>query len=111
MLPPPEGGIATIAMEAFRACGLDAPCATVFALAPETRMGLLASGRFLSIFPTSVLRFPTTRPEIKVLPVALAVPRVPVGIFTLKNRTLSPVERLFIDCAREAAKPLAKRKW
>ena len=97
MLPPPEGGIATIAMEAFRACGLDAPCATVFALAPETRMG--------------VLRFPTTRPEIKVLPVALAVPRVPVGIFTLKNRTLSPVERLFIDCAREAAKPLAKRKW
>ena len=71
VLPPAEGGIATIAMEAFRACGLDAPCATVFALAPETRMGLLASGRFLSIFPTSVLRFPTTRPEIKVLPVEL----------------------------------------
>jgi hypothetical protein len=40
-----------------RACGLDAPCATVFALAPETRMGLLASGRFLSIFPTLSVRF------------------------------------------------------
>jgi hypothetical protein len=28
----------------------------------------------------------------------------------LKNRTLSPVLRLFIECAREFAKPLAKKK-
>jgi len=35
---------------------------------------------------------------------------VPVGIVTLKNRTLSPVARLFVDAAREVAKPLAKRK-
>jgi hypothetical protein len=36
--------------------------------------------------------------------------RLPNGIATLKNRTLSPVAQLFIDCAREVAKPLAKRK-
>ena len=35
---------------------------------------------------------------------------MPVGIVTLKNRTLSPVAQLFIDCAREVAKPLARRK-
>jgi len=35
---------------------------------------------------------------------------VPVGIVTLKNRTLSPVARLFIALARDVAKPLAKRK-
>jgi hypothetical protein len=29
----------------------------------------------------------------------------------LKNRTLSPVARLFIDTAREVAKPLAKKLW
>jgi hypothetical protein len=29
---------------------------------------------------------------------------------TLKGRTLSPVAQLFIDCAREVAKPLAKKK-
>jgi hypothetical protein len=33
--------------------------------------------------------------------------RRPNGIVTLKNRTLSPVAQLFIDCAREVAKPLA----
>jgi len=35
---------------------------------------------------------------------------VPIGIVTLKNRTLSPVAQLFIETAREVAKPLAKRK-
>jgi hypothetical protein len=29
---------------------------------------------------------------------------------TLKNRTLTPVVRLFIECAREVVKPLAKKK-
>ena len=36
------------------------------------------------------------------------MPPLPVGIMTLKNRTISPVAQLFIDCAREVAKPLAK---
>jgi hypothetical protein len=36
--------------------------------------------------------------------------RLANGIVTLKNRTLSPVTQLFIECAREVAKPLAKRK-
>jgi len=36
--------------------------------------------------------------------------RLANGIVTLKNRTLSPVAQLFIECAREVAKPLAKRK-
>jgi DNA-binding transcriptional LysR family regulator len=57
----------------------------------------------------SVLRF-SKRPEIKVLPVKLQHPRVPIGIVTIKNRTLSPAAQLFTDCAREIAKPLAKRK-
>lgn len=100
-----------IATEAFRARGLDYPHVTVATAAPEMRISLLATGRFLSIFPNSVLRFPTGRPEVKVLPVKVPVPPVPVGIVTLKNRTLSRVAQLFIDGAREVAKPLAKRKW
>jgi hypothetical protein len=44
------------------------------------------------------------------LPVELPIARLPNGIVTLKNRTISPVAQLFIDGAREVAKPLAKRK-
>jgi hypothetical protein len=34
----------------------------------------------------------------------------PVGVVTLKNRTPNPIAKLFIDCAREVAKPLARTK-
>jgi DNA-binding transcriptional LysR family regulator len=97
-------------MEAFRASGLDYPRVTVVTVPPEVRTSLLASGLFLTIVPASALRFPTTRPELKVLPVTLPMTRVPVGIVTLKNRTLSPVAKLFIDHARDVARPLAKGK-
>jgi DNA-binding transcriptional LysR family regulator len=74
------------------------------------RISLLATGRFVTIFPASAFRFLTKRSELKVLPVELPMARRPNGIVTLKNRALSPVARIFIDCAREVAKPLAKQR-
>ena len=109
-LGPPESVAGWIAMEAFRAIGLNHPRVTVVTMSPEARISLLATGRFLSILPASLLRFPTKRSEIKVLPIELPMARVPNGIVTLKERTLSPVAKLFIEHAREVAKTLAKRK-
>jgi DNA-binding transcriptional LysR family regulator len=109
VLPPPESAIGAIALEAFRASKLDYPRTTVVTDSPHARMSLLATGRFFTIFPASALRFPISQ-EIKVLPIKLPTARVPHGIVTLKNRTLSPVAQLFIEHAREVAKPLAKRK-
>jgi DNA-binding transcriptional LysR family regulator len=109
-LPPPKSVIATVAMEVFRASGLDYPRTIVVADNAQARIGLVATGRFLTILQASALRFPTGQPNIRVLPVEPQMAEVPVGIVTLKNRTISPVAQLFIDCAREAAKPLSKRK-
>jgi DNA-binding transcriptional LysR family regulator len=110
VLPPTESGFGAAAMEAFRSGGLDYPRTTVVALPQEVRISLLTTGHFLTIFPVSMLRFPTKRPELKILPVELPMAPVPNGIVTLKNRMLSPVARLFIEHARDLAKPLAKRK-
>jgi DNA-binding transcriptional LysR family regulator len=109
-LPSLETVFGSVVMEAFRSCGLDYPRTTVVVIPPDIRISLLATGHFLTIFTTSALRFPTRRPELKVLPVELPMARVPSGIVTLKNRTLSPVAQLFADSARKVAKPLAKRK-
>jgi DNA-binding transcriptional LysR family regulator len=76
----------------------------------QLQNALLATGRFLTILPVSMLYFSAERLSLKPLPVKLSVPPRPLGIVTLKGRTLTPVTRLFIDCAREVAKPLAKRK-
>jgi DNA-binding transcriptional LysR family regulator len=111
VLPPPDNLVGSVVMKAFRACGLDYPRTVVFSDSPHVRMNLLATGRFLSIFPVSALRFPVRRPEVRIiLPVGLPLIRVPVGIVTLKNRTLGPVAQLFIEHAREVARPLTKQK-
>jgi DNA-binding transcriptional LysR family regulator len=109
-LPPAESLIGSIATEAFRARGLGYPRVTVVTGAPQMRIGLLATGRFLTIFPASALKFPAVRLEIKVLPVELSKTRVPNGIVTLKNRTLGPIVQLFIHGAREVAKRLATQR-
>jgi DNA-binding transcriptional LysR family regulator len=110
VLPPPGSGIASLAMEAFRASGLDYPRTTVVTDSPQVRMSLLATGRFVTILPGSALQFPANRSELKMLPVELPLIRVPNGVVTLKNRALSPVAQLFIEQAREVAKPLAKHR-
>jgi len=110
VLPPPTGPIGSVAAEAFRASGLAYPRRTVFVDTAEGRISLLASGRFLTILAPSILRFSTGRPHFKVLPVELPSAHVSVGIVTLKNRTLNPVARLFIEHAREIAKRPARKK-
>jgi DNA-binding transcriptional LysR family regulator len=110
VLPPPDNLVGSIAMKAFRACRLDYPRTIVFSDSPHVRMSLLATGRFLSVFPVSAVRFPAPRLEVRVLPVELPLVRVPVGIVTLKNRPPGPVTQLFIEHSREVARPLTKRK-
>jgi len=110
VLPPPESVIGSIAKEAFRASGLDYPRTTVVTDSPQVRVSLLATGRFVTIFPASALRFPAGPPGIKVLPVQLPTARLQNGIITLKNRMLGPVAKLFIEHARELAKPLTKHQ-
>ena len=68
----------------------------------------MATGRYLEILPREAIR------QAKHLPVRpLKLGDFPgiarsIGIMTLKNRTLSPVARLFIECARATAVPLAR---
>jgi DNA-binding transcriptional LysR family regulator len=108
ILPPLDSLYGLVAAEAFRAAGVNVPRATVFSTSTPVRSALLASGRFLSIVQGSIVRFGSGSTILKVLPIDLPTTRRPIGIITLKNRTLSPVAQLFIDCAHEVAKPLAK---
>ena len=109
VLPPPESTLGSLVMEAFRASGLDYPRTSVIGEPAEVRISLLATGRFISIFPDSVLRFSARSPALKALPVKQSLGRMPVGIVTLKDRTISPLAQLFINTTRELAKQLAKK--
>jgi len=107
VLPPPDSALGAAYADALRAAGLGWPAATVVCASGLARAALVGKGRFLTITGESVLRFAGRDMAIKALPVPLPEARRAVGIVTLKNRTLTPVAQLFIDCAREVAKPLA----
>jgi DNA-binding transcriptional LysR family regulator len=103
LLAPVDHEPGSPVFEIFHALGLEVPRAIVASYSFNVRMTLLATGRFLAIIPVSVLRFGAAPSLLAVLPCTLPPSVQPVAVTTLKNRTLSPTAKLFIESAREAA--------
>jgi len=68
------------------------------------RNHLLATGRYLSVVPRSMLQFGAQQLRMRILPVKLPGITQPVELLTLKNRMLSPAVERFIERAREVAR-------
>jgi DNA-binding transcriptional LysR family regulator len=107
ILPPPDVWTGSLVADAFRRCGLEPPRITVRSPSLHLVDGLLDAG-FLGIASGSVLHYAGRRRAFKALAVDLPVDPRPTGILTLKNRLLTPAAELFIACAKEVAKPLAR---
>jgi DNA-binding transcriptional LysR family regulator len=107
LLLPPDSYFGSLQAAVFRASGLEPPPIAVTATAYHLRLELLASNRLLTILPGFSIVLPRPHPGLVALPVKLRVGRDPVGIVTLKNRSLSPAAQLFIEQAREITKRLA----
>ena len=110
VLPPPDSRFGSLARQIFDVQGLPCPRASVLATALEMTINLLRANRYLAILPESVFNFPAKHPFITKLSVELPIVSGPIGILTLKNRVLGPAAKLFVDCARGLAKPLAGSK-
>jgi DNA-binding transcriptional LysR family regulator len=107
VLPPPDSLPGQYIAQTFRNSGIEPPRAHVVSFSIPLHHHLLATGRYITMLPRSMLRFGKHMP-LKLLPVKSAAGSYPMGIITLKNRTLSPLAQLFITCAREVAKKLGK---
>lgn len=110
LLTPPNTLPRSLVEEAFRAHGLEVPTPSVVSYTYHLRNSLVALGRYLTVMPGSMLHFNVAGLPIKALPIEMPVRPRPVAIVKLRHRTLSPVAKLFIEAAREVAKPLAKEK-
>jgi DNA-binding transcriptional LysR family regulator len=94
--------------EAFSGHGLPIPRCIVVSDSLNLRYGLLKTGRFITMIPGSVLHYGPSRTEIKVLPVKPLQWSTPTAVATLKDRTLSPLAKLFIEEMKLLAAPLCK---
>ena len=104
--PPPNNVFASLMAQAFTAHGLELPRAAVTSYSAAIRTRLVATGRFLTIMAGSLLRHNAERWDLKALPIALDALNIPVAIFKLKHRTVSPVVEKFIEHLRAAAKSM-----
>jgi DNA-binding transcriptional LysR family regulator len=109
-LPPPDSIAGARCVAAFRASGLNVPSHTAATISVHLQIGLLASQRFFTMFPGSLMRFGASRLSIKSLPIKLEVQALSIGFATLKGRTISPAARLFIQTAKEIARTFATDK-
>jgi DNA-binding transcriptional LysR family regulator len=92
--------------EFFRVQGLPRPKPIITTDSIILRARLVASGPYLGMFATSVLRrLIADHYALTSLAVDLHSPRF-TGVVTLKNRTLSPVVERFLACVREVAASL-----
>lgn len=90
----------------FRARGLAPPARQLTSFSMQLRFHLLATGRFLTVLHQSVLQFNAARWTLIALTTDFAVRPMPLVIFSLKHRSLSPVVHVFMEHARQVAKSL-----
>jgi DNA-binding transcriptional LysR family regulator len=107
--PPPGSIYDSLVVGAFRASGLNPPRPAVYTHAINLRISLAATGPFLAVVAEGPVSIPSKYPSIRKLSVDLPETHQGVCVMTLKKRMLSPLAQRFLDCAREIAKPLAKR--
>jgi DNA-binding transcriptional LysR family regulator len=106
VLPPLDSLPGSMIADVFRAEGLVPPQAHVVSFSIPLHQHLLARG-FVTMLPMSILHF-GKHLSLKLLPVTVVEKAYSIGIVALKNRTLAPFAQVFIDIAREMARPLKK---
>jgi DNA-binding transcriptional LysR family regulator len=106
ILTPPNTWNSMILAEAFESRGLPVPKPSLVTFSVPLRAKLLATGTFITAFPSSIMHLNAEELSVKVLPVDVPVRPWPVAVVTLKNRTLSPVAQRFIDHVRAFARSM-----
>jgi DNA-binding transcriptional LysR family regulator len=107
-IPPQFSFVRGLIAEAFRAKGLAEPTHAVGSNSVQLATALLATGRFVGVLSGSSLRLSGQRLGLKRLPVDLPIRPLTTGIVTMKKRALNPSVKLFIKCAQDVARDVAK---
>jgi DNA-binding transcriptional LysR family regulator len=109
ILPPYNSVPGPFIRDIFRAYGLEPPKPAISTLSNQLTTTLIATGQFLGLLNRTVVASSGASVGLKILPADIPPHKITVDIITIKNRTLSPLAKAFIECAREVAKPFTDR--
>src|SRR5262249_35234431 len=107
-MPELDNVVGRLIVEGFRSAGMALPAARIVSNSMAVRMRLVATGRLLTLLPSSIVHFGANRLPLKILPVALPLKSQPAQIITLKDRTPNAIAKLFVDELRVVTQPLRR---
>jgi len=104
----PSNATQTVISQAIHARTGRLPHVAVYTTSMSLRLSLLSTGRYISCVPDSIYQHGSQGQTVRALPLDFEL-KLPIGLYTLKNRTLSPVVGLFIEQVRETAKKMTQK--
>jgi DNA-binding transcriptional LysR family regulator len=109
-LPPANMISGSYIRHAFQSNGLALPATIVSTYSAVLQQNLVATARFITVLPKSMLPVMAKSHSLKELPVRLPELQRTIAVVVLKNRTLSPIAQVFIETLSAVAKPPPKAK-
>src|SRR5215470_3308806 len=100
VLSPPDSLLGRLVRDVFRRKKLKLPQAAVTTLSMYMRLNLLATGRFLTVLPVTMIRHPANRAWLRTLAVDLGDTTGANAAITLKKRPAAGAVKLFVDESR-----------
>jgi len=109
-LPPANTPSGSYVRNAFEGNGLTIPERVVSTYSHVLRHHLVATAGFITVLPKSMLQVMAKPLSLRALPVHVPEVRRTMAIVILRQRTLSPIAKLFIETVRAVAKPQVRTK-
>jgi DNA-binding transcriptional LysR family regulator len=103
-LSPADSFLGRIVVELFHRRKLPLPLAVVTTISIYMRLNLLASGRFLSVMPLTMLRHRSNSAWLRALNVDLSDSSAPIASITLKKRRGGGTVKLFQEACVEVCR-------
>jgi DNA-binding transcriptional LysR family regulator len=103
-LSPKESFLGRIVSNVFQSRGLEYPVAAVTSVSIYMRLNLIATGRYLSVLPQTMVRHATISSWLGALPIDLRDSNGPIAAITLKRRHQSGALQAFCAAARSSGR-------
>jgi DNA-binding transcriptional LysR family regulator len=103
-LPPPDAFLGRVTAGLFEQKRLPLPPSIVTTTSTLMRLNLMASGRFLSVLPTSMLRHRSYKPWLRALSVDLGDRGGVIAAITIKDRRRGGALKLFLQACHAIRK-------
>jgi DNA-binding transcriptional LysR family regulator len=110
VFPHATGFLTGVMRTAFEAQGLPFPRATVITSSTYALSVLVGNGNFLGIHPRIMLTTPGEHPQLTAVDVRLPTTRGAIGLIALKDRTLSPVAKLFAQSVAPVVRDIQPKR-